>query len=116
MVSLQMSSEKAAAGVVFCLDRLRDFEQAHPDQAHVWHARRKALDFLVAFYDLRGIAEDCPLSGEERTEIAETAGVLRPPAKSAPRTECEEVRELRREVRRVFERTGFSRFPVEARC
>jgi len=87
MASLQESSGKAAAGMVFCLDRLRD---------------------------LRGIAEGCPLSGEERREIAETAGVLRPPAKRAPRAECEEVRELRRGVRRTFEGTAFSRFPLDA--
>jgi hypothetical protein len=115
MAFLRVPSGKAAARLVFCLDRLRDLAQARPDQAHVWHARRKALGFLVAFYDLRSIAEGCPLSSQERKEVAETAGVLRAPARSAPRVECEEVRELRREARRTFEGTAFSRFPFDAR-
>jgi len=113
MAFLQVPSDKAAAQLVFCLDRLRELAEAQPEQAHVWRARARVLEFLVAFYDLRSIAERRPLSDEERKRIAATAGLLRAPAKGAPHIEGEEARELREEVRRTFAKTAFSRHAGE---
>ena len=56
--------KKAAAELVFCLDRLRDLAEAQPDRAPIWRMRAKALGFLVGFHDLRSTAERCPLTDE----------------------------------------------------
>ncbi len=94
--------KKAAAELVFCLDRLRDLAEAQPDRAPIWRMRAKALGFLVGFHDLRSTAERCPLTDEEKNEVAANVSVLRPPVKPTRRIEPEEVQKLRREVRRVF--------------
>ena len=99
-----MASEaKLAAELLFCLDRLKDFETERPEYAWLWKIRLKIVAFMVGRYALREAKGDFELTDEEKVRILKSERLLRAASRKGPAFESKEVEKVRADLRKRLE-------------